>query len=142
MTSFIFFGCGYFNFSKNYFYGNISYLRQDVKPLLQKILNKGKNDKIYLYYGAIETYSYYSLIYPLPKDFYFEIYPEDENFSELSLQKDLENLSKGTYYLLFIKGTGTYEKDVNYIEPWLKSHYKILSIDTLKSTKLIKFKVE
>ena len=136
--SIIFLGYGYFNFFKNYISGNINYLRQNVKPLLEKIISKNDNGKVYVYYGAISTYFYYSLLQTLPKDVYLAQYPNDEKYSEILLQQDLENLPKGIYYLLFIKGTGTYDKDINYIEPYLKSNYEVLSNDTLKSAKLIK----
>ena len=142
IISSIFLICGYYNFSKNYFSGNVSYLRQDVKPLLQIIINKDIKEKVYVYYGAISTYSYYSLIKNLPKDIFFAKYPNDEKYSELFLQQDLENLPKGVYYLFFVKGTGTYEKDIKYIESYLKLKAEIVSEDTLKSAKLIKVKIK
>ena len=140
--SIIFIGFGYFNFLKNYILGNVSYLRQDVKPLLQTIINKADNENVYIYYGAISTYSYYSLIKTLPNNVYIAKYPNNEKYSKLFLQNDLEILPKGVYYLLFVKGTDTYEKDINYIEPWLKSNYEIISINTQKSAKLIKVKIK
>ena len=122
--------------------GNVSYLRQDEKPLLQTIINKADNENVYIYYGAISTYSYYSLIKTLPNNVYIAKYPNNEKYSKLFLQNDLEILPKGVYYLLFVKGTDTYEKDINYIEPWLKSNYEIISINTQKSAKLIKVKIK
>lgn len=128
---------GYFNFGKNYIFGNISYVRQDVKPLLEIISQKSNNENVYIYYGAISTYSYYSMIQNLPKA-YFATYPEDENLSEEFLVNDLNNLPKGVYNILFVKGSNTYERDLVNIESWIKEHYKILDTYKLKSAALFK----
>ena len=133
----IFFLSGYINFGRDYIFGNISYLRQDVKPLLEGILRKSSDENVYVYYSAISTYSYYSMIQNLPKA-YFGTYPYDENLSEEILINDLKLLPKGIYYILLVKGTGAYEKDLTYLESWLKENSEVLDTLKLKSAALVK----
>ena len=120
LFSFVFFLSGYINFGKDFVNGKVSYLRQDVKPLLGIIASKSNDENIYLYYGSYASYSYYSRLYSLPSVIW-GTYPRDENLSEKYLIADLENLPSGTYYLLFIKGTWTYEKDLKAFDSTLSA---------------------
>ena len=120
LISVLFFAGGYFNFVKEFTSGNVSYLRQDVKPLLAIVTMKSDEAPLYLYYGSLTAYSYYSRIYNLPVAI-AGTYPDNEKFSEKYLLTDLENLKRGTYYLLFVKGTWTYDKDINtFLNRYLK----------------------
>ncbi len=143
IISAIFFLSGYFNFSKLYITGKISYLRQDVKPLLKVLkTNKKEHEKIYIYYSALATYSYYALFKDIPKtSLIAPTIPQQETSSEKYLINDLNHLTKGTYYLLFIKGTNTYEKDIQYTNEWIKLHAVQLTHITLKSACLYKIKI-
>ena len=143
IISAIFFLYGYFNFSKLYITGKISYLRQDVKPLLKVLkTNKKEHEKIYIYYSALATYSYYALFKDIPKtSLIAPTIPQQETSSEKYLINDLNHLTKGTYYLLFIKGTNTYEKDIQYTNEWIKLHAVQLTHITLKSACLYKIKI-
>lgn len=85
------FAGGYFNFVKEFTSGNVSYLRQDVKPLLAIVTMKSDEAPLYLYYGSLTAYSYYSRIYNLPEAI-AGTYPDNEKFSEKYLLTDLENL--------------------------------------------------
>ena len=130
---------GYFSFLQKFVTGKISYLRQDVKPLLE-ILSKDKNDneKIYLYYGSVNSYFYYSLFKNIPKKDLILPTSMTDNNSDFFLKKDLSLLPEGKYYLLFVKGTGTFEKDMNSAEIWLKNNTKIIYDKKLKSARLMK----
>ncbi len=138
----LFFGYGIINFTKDFTTGKISYLRQDVKPLLNEILKIDTNDKLYLYYGAIASYSYYSRIMMLPiSPTILGTYPLDEKLSDKYLIKDFEQFSGGReYYLLFIKGTSTYKRDINSALEWLSKNALIEKDLQLKSTRLFKIK--
>ncbi len=140
LFSLIFFGFGYFNFTKEFVTGNISYLRQDVKPLLGIVSAKKENESIYLYYGSLASYSYYSKIFRLPSVIRGP-YPADEKFSEKYLISDLKRLPAGTYYLLFVKGTWTYEKDIEALKIWLEDKEKMDEY-ALKSALLVKVKIK
>lgn len=143
LISGLFFFTGYFNFSKDLFTGKLNYLRQDVKPLLNVISDENGNNKVYLYYSSIYVYNYYSLFKNLPREnVIFGTYPIDENNSEKYLIEDLLNLSKGEYFLLFVKGTNTYNKDIEIVENWIKNKNIVVKKDfILKSTRLIKLKI-
>ncbi len=141
LISFIFLGVGYFNFTKEFITGQVSYLRQDVKPLLSIIRAKNEDEKIYLYYGALSSYSYYSRIYLLP-DIILPTYPKDENISEKYLISDLNGLRNGIYYLFFVKGTWTYDKDITFLNKWLSNNVEIIDRYDLKSAALIKVKIK
>ena len=67
--------------------------------------------------------------------------PQEEINSEKYLIQDLNNLPKGTYYLLFIKGTNTYEKDLKYAENWINKNAEIIINKNLKSASLYKIKI-
>ncbi len=142
LIAFIFFGYGIFNFSKDFVTGNISYLRQDVKPLLNEIIKKDKSEKLYLYYGSLTAYSYYSKIMDLPYDSVIAgTYPKEEKFSEEYLINDLKHLPGGVYYILFVKGTWTYEKDVDAALNWLRQKTFIEEDTVLKSARLLKVNI-
>ena len=139
---FIFFGYGIFNFSKDFIAGNISYLRQDVKPLLCEIIKKDKSEKLYLYYGSLTSYSYYSKIMNLPYDSVIAgTYPKDEKLSREYLVNDLEQIPQRIYYLLFVKGTWTYERDIEAALTWLNKNSSIEEDIQLKSARLLKVKI-
>lgn len=140
LFSFVFFLSGYITFGRDFVSGKVSYLRQDVKPLLGIIASKSKDENIYLYYGSYASYSYYSRLYSLPAVIW-GTYPRDENLSEKYLISDLENLPAGTYYLLFIKGTWTYEKDIKTFDFWAVNNAVILNKISLKSASLYKIKI-
>ncbi len=129
----IFFSIGWFNFGKDFVSSNITYLRQDVKPLLNKI---NKNDKLYLYYGSFWTYNYYAQLKNLPIDNIILPSTFDENNSDKVLEKDLYSLSDGVYQLFFVKGTHTYDKDMRALDKFLSTHTPIEDIK-LKQTRLV-----
>lgn len=135
------FAGGYFNFVKEFTSGNVSYLRQDVKPLLAIVTMKSDEAPLYLYYGSLTAYSYYSRIYNLPEAI-AGTYPDNEKFSEKYLLTDLENLKRGTYYLLFVKGTWTYDKDINTFKEWVDKNSVLLDEYNLKSAYLAKISVK
>lgn len=137
----IFFGFGYFNFAKEFVRGNVSYLRQDVKPLLGIVLQKKESEKIYLYYGSLTAYSYYSKLYPLPAAI-GGTYPKDEKVSEKYLLSDLSRLPEGVYYLLFVKGTWTFDKDIEAAKKWFNLNAEIADEYALKSAYLFKIKIK
>lgn len=137
----IFFGFGYFNFAKEYVRGNVSYLRQDVKPLLGIISSKNEGEKIYLYYGSLTAYSYYSKIYPLPAAI-SAAYPTDEKLSEKFLISDFNGLPAGIYYILFVKGSWTFEKDIEAAKKWFNQNAEVLDEYSLKSASLFKIKIK
>lgn len=137
LISVLFFAGGYFNFVKEFTSGNVSYLRQDVKPLLAIVTMKSDEAPLYLYYGSLTAYSYYSRIYNLPEAI-AGTYPDNEKFSEKYLLTDLENLKRGTYYLLFVKGTWTYDKDINTFKEWVDKNSVLLDEYNLKSAYLAK----
>lgn len=129
----VFFITGWINFSKDFVTSKISYIRQDVKPLLSQI---DPNDKLYLYYGSIWTYDYYARIKQLPiKNI---ILPSDfnENNSDKILEQDLAQLPSGKYQLLFVKGTHTYDKDMLVLNEYLTQHKPIKDI-SLKQCRLV-----
>ena len=143
LIALIFFGYGIFNFSKDFVTGNISYLRQDVKPLLSEIIKKDRSEKLYLYYGSLTAYSYYSKIMDLPYDSVIAgTYPKDERLSGEYLINDLEHLPQGIYYLLFVKGTWTYEQDIETALKWLNKNSSIEGDISLKSARLLKAKIK
>ncbi len=137
----IFFGFGYFNFAKEYVRGNVSYLRQDVKPLLRIISSKKEGENIYLYYGALTSYSYYSKIYPLPAAI-GAVYPADEKLSDKYMISDFNRLPAGTYYILFVKGSWTFDKDLECAKKWFNQNAEILDEYGLKSASLFKIKIK
>ena len=141
LMSFTFLGVGYFNFTKEFITGNVSYLRQDVKPLLEIVRSTSESEKIYLYYGALSSYSYYSRIYLLP-DVILPTYPKDESDSDKYLLSDLNSLDKGVYYLLFVKGTWTYDKDILVLNKWLEQNVETLERQDLKSATLVKVNIK
>lgn len=135
----VFFGYGILNFSKDFVFGNISYLRQDVKPLLAQIVDKKPEESLYIYYGALSSYSYYSQIMDLPKEsLIYGTYPKDENLSEKYLINDFEHLPKGLYYIFLVKGTWTYDKDIDAALLWLNKYAQVKEDENLKSARLIK----
>ena len=137
----IFFGFGYFNSAKEFIRGNVSYLRQDVKPLLRIISAKKEEENIYLYYGALTSYSYYSKIYPLPAAF-GAIYPADEKLSDKYMISDFNRLAAGTYYILFVKGTWTFDNDIENKKNWFSQNAEVLDEYSLKSASLFKIKIK
>ena len=137
----IFFGFGYFNFAKEFVRGNVSYLRQDVKPLLGIVLQKKESEKIYLYYGSLTAYSYYSKLYPLSAAI-GGTYPKDEKVSEKYLLSDLSRLPEGVYYLLFVKGTWTFDKDIEAAKKWFNLNAEVADEYALKSAYLFKIKIK
>ena len=136
----MFFDYGILNFSKDFVSGKISYLRQDVKPLLAQIINKKPEENVYIYYGALSAYSYYSQIMDLPEDsLIYGTYPKDENLSGKYLINDFEHLPEGLlYYIFLVKGTWTYDKDIDAALLWLNKNARISEDKILKSARLIK----
>ena len=117
-------------------------MRQDVKPLLNEIIKKDKSEKLYLYYGSLTAYSYYSKIMDLPYDSVIAgTYPKDEKLSREYLVNDLEQIPQGIYYLLFVKGTWTYERDIEAALTWLNKNSSIEEDIQLKSARLLKVKI-
>lgn len=141
LVSLLFFGFGFFNFTQEFVRGEVSYLRQDVKPLLGIIKSKNENEKIYLYYGALGSYSYYSKLYILPKVI-LPTYPKAEKDSYKYLLSDLNGLNSGIYYLLFVKGTWTFDQDIEAAKKWFAQNAEIMNEYSLKSAKLFKIKIK
>lgn len=141
VLSLIFFGSGYLNFTKEFVSGNVSYLRQDVKPILSVVTTNCTKTPLYLYYGSLTAYSYYSKLYKLPKAI-IGTYPKDENLSKDYLLSDLEHLNKGSYYLMFVKGTWTYDKDLSAFKDWVTKNAVLLEEYNLKSAFLAKILIK
>lgn len=121
--------------------GQVSYLRQDVKPLLITLIKEKKSeDIVYIYYGSSKTYLYYSMLLKLPtENLNIGTVPlkatKDSNF----INHDLNNLPKNkTIWLFFVKGDNNYEKDVKFYKNWLYKNSKVEKDINLKSARLIK----
>lgn len=139
--SLIFFINYFIIYSTNIISQKVSYIRQDVKPLLKTlILEKKKEDILYIYYGANKTYLYYNLLFNLPKEnLYIGSMPENENKQSNFIETDLNNLPKNkTIWFLFVKGNNLYDKDVKTYKYWIYNNGKIENDIILKSTRLIK----
>ncbi len=75
----------------------------------------------------------------LPEDsLIYGTYPKDENLSGKYLINDFEHLPEGLYYIFLVKGTWTYDKDIDAALLWLNKNARISEDKILKSARLIK----
>lgn len=140
--SFIFF-INYFTIYFNSYAANkITFIRQDVKPLLSILAKeKKKSDVLYLYYGSNKSYLYYNMLFELPKDnIYIGAAPQNDEINTDLIKNDMKNLDKNTIWFLFVRGSDSYEKDVDKYKKWLLKNGKIQKDVVLKGARLIKAK--
>jgi len=140
IVSLVFFINYAINYSTSFIVQRVSYLRQDVKPLLKILINeKKKDDILYIYYGSNPSYMYYSILMPIPKEnLYKGIMLENNQNPLLAIEKDLLSIPKHkTVWLFFVKGNFQYEKDIKLYRDWVYKNGTIKKDIILKSARLI-----
>lgn len=128
-------------YSTSFVAQKVSYLRQDVRPLLQILKKeKKKEDILYIYYASSPSFGYYNLIMDLPKDnLYLGTNFENNKEVQVSIENELKNIPRNAnVWLLFVKGNGQYDKDVQIYKDWLYKNKKVKKDIVLTSARLIK----
>lgn len=141
IISSVFFLNYFITYSTSFISQKVSYIRQDVKPLLKRLIKEKKEqDILYVYYGAGKTYLYYNLITNLPKDnLYIGAMPPNEKEQSDYIEQDLALLPKHrTIWFFFVKGNNLYDEDVKHYKNWLYKNGKIEENIVLKSARLMK----
>lgn len=134
----------FINYSINYFTSfishKVSYLRQDVRPLLKTLKKeKKKEDILYVYYGSNPSFIYYNMIMDLPQENLYKgtMLEGDKNPTETVKDELIHIPAHNTVWFFFVKGNGQYEKDVQIYRDWLYKNRTIKQDIILKSARLI-----